>query len=241
MSDLFKAAKAKPVSSNYSAEDISKCSRGWSPCAAAPACISAAATKTAMHHLINEVFDNAMDEAVAGHASLDRGRFATRATASPLRDNGRGIPVDPHPKFPKISALEVISHHAACGRKVQRQGLSHGGWPAWRGYLGRERPLRTICVWKSRANSSSIAQDLFARPAQKQNEKTRQRAKRPPRYDSVTFHPDAEIFGAKSKFRPEKIYKLIRSKAYLFRGVEMRWKCDPGVDSRRQQSAGETR
>ena len=103
MSDLFKAAKTKPVASNYSADSI-EVLEGLEPVRRRPGMYIGGSDENAMHHLINEVFDNAMDEAVAGHASfitvdLQPGNRIT------ITDNGRGIPVDPHPKFPKISAL----------------------------------------------------------------------------------------------------------------------------------------
>jgi topoisomerase-4 subunit B len=118
MSDLFKAAKAKPVSSNYSAEHI-EVLEGLEPVRRRPGMYIGGSDENAMHHLINEVFDNAMDEAVAGHASFITVDLQPNNRIT-ITDNGRGIPVDPHPRFPKISALEVI---LTCGRKVQRQSL----------------------------------------------------------------------------------------------------------------------
>lgn len=222
MSDLFKAAKTKPVASQYSADSI-EVLEGLEPVRRRPGMYIGGSDENAMHHLINEVFDNAMDEAVAGHASfitvdLQAGNRIT------ITDNGRGIPVDPHPKFPKISALEVILTTLHAGGKFNDKvyhtaGGLHGVGISVVNALSDEMRVEVA------RDQQLYAQDYSRGAPQSKIQKLGSVKNR--RGTSVTFRPDAEIFGAKSKFRPEKIYKLIRSKAYLFRGVEVRWNCAP--------------
>lgn len=224
MSDLFSkssAAKAKPPT-EYSAQDI-QVLEGLEPVRHRPGMYIGGSDETAMHHLINEVFDNSMDEAVAGHASFIEVEMAPDNVIT-IRDNGRGIPVDPHPKFPKKSALEVILTTLHAGGKFNDKvyhtaGGLHGVGisvvNALSSYLlvevAREQKLY------SQTYSRGLPQEKIQSLGAIKNR----------RGTSVTFQPDPDIFGMKARFRPEKVYKLIRSKAYLFRGVEIRWKCDP--------------
>lgn len=224
MSDLFKAAKTKPVASTYSAESI-EVLEGLEPVRRRPGMYIGGSDENAMHHLINEVFDNAMDEAVAGHASfievdLEPGNRIT------ITDNGRGIPIDPHPKFPKKSALEVILTTLHAGGKFNDKvyhtaGGLHGVGISVVNALADEMRIEVA------REGQLYAQDYSRGNPQGKLEKLGAIKNR--RGTRVMFHPDAEIFGAKAKFRADKIYKLIRSKAYLFRGVEIRWKCDPSL------------
>ncbi len=177
---------------------------------------------TAMHHLVNEVFDNAMDEAVAGHASrievsLQPGNRIT------IRDNGRGIPIDPHPKFPKKSALEVILTTLHSGGKFSDKiyhtaGGLHGVGISVVNALASELEVEV-------AREKQLWRQTYSRGApQSKLEKAGAAPNR--RGTSISFVPDDEIFGEK-KFNPERIFKLIRAKAYLFKGVEIRWECAP--------------
>ncbi len=230
MSDLFKAAKAKPVAASYSADSI-EVLEGLEPVRRRPGMYIGGSDEGAMHHLINEVFDNAMDEAVAGHASfievdLQPGNRIT------IRDNGRGIPVDPHPKFPKKSALEVILTTLHAGGKFNDKvyhtaGGLHGVGISVVNALSDE--MRVEVAREQQLYAQDYARGTPLGKIQKLGAVKNRRG------TSVMFHPDAEIFGAKAKFRPEKVYKLVRSKAYLFRGVEIRWNCSPellGEDSK---------
>lgn len=223
MSDLFSkqsAAKTKPAT-EYSAQDI-QVLEGLEPVRHRPGMYIGGSDETAMHHLINEVFDNAMDEAVAGHATFIEIEMAPDNVIT-VRDNGRGIPVDPHPKFPKKSALEVILTTLHAGGKFNDKvyhtaGGLHGVGisvvNALSSYLlvevAREQKLY------SQTYSRGIPQEKIQSLGAVKNR----------RGTTVVFQPDPDIFGMKARFRPEKVYKLIRSKAYLFRGVEIRWKCD---------------
>ncbi|MFZ4540355.1 MAG: DNA topoisomerase IV subunit B [Rickettsiales bacterium] len=235
MSDLFKAAKTKPVLSNYSADSI-EVLEGLEPVRRRPGMYIGGSDENAMHHLINEVFDNSMDEAVAGHASwievdLQPGNVIT------IRDNGRGIPIDPHPKFPKKSALEVILTTLHAGGKFNDKvyhtaGGLHGVGISVVNALSDE--MRVEVAREQQLYAQDYSRGAPLGKIQKLGSVKNRRG------TSVMFHPDAEIFGAKAKFRPEKVYKLIRSKAYLFRGVEIRWNCAEsllGEDSKVPSSA----
>ncbi|MGE3935785.1 MAG: DNA topoisomerase IV subunit B, partial [Rhodospirillaceae bacterium] len=179
----------------------------------------------AMHHLVAEVLDNAMDEAVAGHADWIDLELAADGTVT-VRDNGRGIPIDPHPKFKNKSALEVVmttlhSGGKFSGKVYSTSGGLHGVGISVVNALSDRMSVevaRNKNVWSqeyARGAPTGKLRDLGA---------TGNR-----RGTTVRFHPDPEIFGAKAAFKPAMLYRLARSKAYLFRGVEIRWSCDPGL------------
>ena len=173
----------------------------------------------ALHHLVAEVLDNAMDEAVAGHATRIEVEFHADHAVT-IRDNGRGIPVDPHPKFPGKSALEVIlctlhSGGKFSGKAYATSGGLHGVGASvvnalsdhMRVEVARNRELY------AQAFSRGIPQGPLTRIGPAPNR----------RGTSVTFHPDAEIFGSLT-LKPHRLFKMARSKAYLFSGVEIRWR-----------------
>ena len=173
----------------------------------------------ALHHLVAEVLDNAMDEAVAGHANRIEVELHADYSVT-IRDNGRGIPVDPHPKFPDKSALEVIlcTLHAGgkfSGKAYQTSGGLHGVGASvvnalsdhMRVEVARNRELFV------QEFSRGIPQGPVAKAGPAPNR----------RGTSVTFHADEEIFGS-HRFRPSRMLQMVRSKAYLFSGVEIRWK-----------------
>ncbi|MEM9248383.1 MAG: DNA topoisomerase IV subunit B, partial [Pseudomonadota bacterium] len=173
----------------------------------------------ALHHLVAEVLDNAMDEAVAGHATRIEVELAADDTVT-IRDNGRGIPVDPHPKFPDKSALEVIlcTLHAGgkfSGKAYQTSGGLHGVGVSVVNALSdhvRVEVARNRELW-AQSFSRGIPQGSVEKVGPAPNR----------RGTTVSFHPDAEIFGS-LRFRPARLFKMVRSKAYLFSGVEIRWK-----------------
>ena len=222
MADLFSAKKSGKDSS-YSAQDI-EVLEGLEPVRRRPGMYIGGTDETAMHHLVNEVFDNAMDEAVAGFASTIEMEIK-KDNVVVIRDNGRGIPVDPHPKFPKKSALEVIltmlhSGGKFGGKVYDTSGGLHGVGISVVNALSDKLEVEVI-------RDKTIYRQSFSRgePASKL-----QKAGQAPKGKgtTVTFHPDEKIFG-KAKFKPEKLFKLARSKAYLFRGVEIEWKCDTSL------------
>jgi topoisomerase IV subunit B len=177
----------------------------------------------ALHHLVAEVLDNAMDEAVAGHANRIEVEFNADFSVT-VRDNGRGMPVDPHPRFPGKSALEVIlcTLHAGgkfSGKAYETSGGLHGvGVSVVNALCDRVsvEVARNRQLWRqdfSRGHPQGPLQSLGQAPNR--------------RGTTVTFHPDAEIFGTSARFRPARLLKMVRSKAYLFSGVEIRWRCAP--------------
>jgi topoisomerase-4 subunit B len=173
----------------------------------------------ALHHLVAEILDNAMDEAVAGHASRIEVELHADDSVT-VRDNGRGIPVDPHPKFPDKSALEVIlcTLHAGgkfSGKAYQTSGGLHGVGASVVNALSEHLRVEV-------ARNRELWVQEFSRghplgPVQKVGPAPNRRG------TTVTFRPDAQIFGH-HRFRPHRLFRMARSKAYLFSGVEIRWK-----------------
>jgi topoisomerase-4 subunit B len=179
----------------------------------------------ALHHLAAEVLDNAMDEAVAGHAS--RIELELHKDGNVLvRDNGRGIPVDPHPKFPKTSALEVILTMLHSGGKFSGDAYKTSG--------GLHGVGVSVVNALSDKLEVEVARDrrLWTQEYCRGKPKTKLKDAGPVqnrRGTVVRFHPDPQIFGAHLHFKPAPLYRMARSKAYLFRGVEIRWWCDPSL------------
>ncbi|MFN6979335.1 MAG: ATP-binding protein, partial [Gemmobacter sp.] len=173
----------------------------------------------ALHHLVAEILDNAMDEAVAGHATRIEVELLADYSVT-VRDNGRGIPVDPHPKFPGKSALEVILCTLHSGGKFSGKAYATSG-----GLHGVGASVVNALSDRMRVevarNRELWVQD-FARgepqgPVQRVGPAPNRRG------TTVTFHADETIFGH-HRFRPARLLKMVRSKAYLFSGVEIRWK-----------------
>ena len=173
----------------------------------------------ALHHLAAEILDNSMDEAVAGHANRIEIELAADYTVT-IRDNGRGMPIDPHPKFPDKSALEVIlcTLHAGgkfSGKAYQTSGGLHGVGASVVNALSDHLRVevarnRTLYAQEfSRGLPQGGLQNLGAAPNR--------------RGTQVSFHADEQIFGS-HRFKPARLFKMVRSKAYLFSGVEIRWK-----------------
>ena len=173
----------------------------------------------AYHHLAAEILDNSMDEAVAGHANRIEVELHADGALT-IRDNGRGIPVDPHPKFPDKSALEVIlctlhSGGKFNGKAYETSGGLHGVGSSVVNALSDRMDVEVAKNKELFAQSFSrgIPQGPLRKLGPTQNR----------RGTSVTFHPDPQIFGQQS-FRPSRLMRLVRSKAYIFSGVEIRWK-----------------
>jgi topoisomerase-4 subunit B len=175
----------------------------------------------ALHHLAAEVLDNAMDEAVAGHASrievtLDEGNRLT------ISDNGRGIPVDEHPKYPGKSALEVIMTTLHSGGKFSGKAYATSGGLHGVGIsvVNALSSLTRIEVARGKElYAQEFSKGLATGPLKHLGGTPNRRG------TTVSFIPDTEIFGEDAKFKPARLFKLARSKAYLFAGVEIRWKC----------------
>ncbi len=224
MSDDLFASAPSTSSGNYDASAI-EVLEGLEPVRRRPGMYIGGTDERAFHHLAAEVLDNAMDEAVAGHAtrievSLQPGNRLT------IVDNGRGIPVDPHPKFPGKSALEVIMTTLHSGGKFSDKAYAtsgglHGVGVSVVNALSSETVIEV-------ARNKELFRQRFARGlAVTSLEKLGAAPNR--RGTSVSFVPDTEIFGEHTIFKPTRLYRLVRSKAYLFAGVEIRWRCDPSL------------
>ena len=220
--DLFGGGQGKATDS-YSAKDI-EVLEGLEPVRRRPGMYIGGTDETALHHLAAELLDNAMDEAVAGHASF------IEVTLEPdnwltVRDNGRGIPVDPHPKFKNLSALEVIfttlhSGGKFGGKVYATSGGLHGVGSSVVNALSAAMQVevaRDRFLWKqSYARGKPTTKLINAGPVHNR------------RGTSIRCQPDPKVFGAIG-FSPARLYRLCRSKAYLFRGVQIRWACDPSL------------
>ena len=222
MADLF--ASPTPAQPAYDASSI-EVLEGLEPVRRRPGMYVGGTDERALHHLAAEVLDNAMDEAVAGHATrievtLEPGNRLT------VVDNGRGIPVDPHPKFPDKSALEVILSTLHSGGKFAGKAYATSGG------------LHGVGVSVVNALSSDTVVEV-ARDRQLYRQRFSKGVTLGPleqagaapnrRGTSVALTPDTEIFGLELLFKPQRLYRLARSKAYLFAGVEIRWRCDPSL------------
>ena len=224
MSDDLFASAPSTSSGNYDASSI-EVLEGLEPVRRRPGMYIGGTDERALHHLAAEVLDNAMDEAVAGHANRIEVTLAAgnRLTIS---DNGRGIPVDPHPKFPDKSALEVILTTLHSGGKFSDKAYATSGGLHGVGVsvvnalsddtvveVARNRELYRQTFAKGLATSP--LENIGAAPNR--------------RGTSLAFTPDATIFGTDAAFKPARLHRLARSKAYLFAGVEIRWRCDPAL------------
>jgi topoisomerase-4 subunit B len=223
--DLFdEEAAASGASKGYTAKDI-EVLEGLEPVRRRPGMYIGGTDERALHHLAAEILDNAMDEAVAGHASRIEIELAPDDVLL-IRDNGRGIPIDPHPKFKNKSALEVImtTLHAGGkfgGKVYDTSGGLHGVGSSVVNALSEwmevevARDRRAYKQRFERGHAVTKLKDMGAAPNW--------------RGTIVSFKPDDKIFGASTHFSPRMLYRMARSKAYLFRGVEIRWNCDPSL------------
>ncbi len=173
----------------------------------------------ALHHMVAEIIDNSMDEAVAGFATRIEVEFHEDRSVT-IRDNGRGIPIDPHPKFPDKSALEVIFCTLKAGGKFTDDAYQTSGGLNGVGSSVVNALSDHLRVEVAR-NKEVHAMEFSRGIPQTRLEKIGTTPNR--RGTSVTFHPDAEIFGSQ-QLKPARLFKMARSKAYLFSGVEIRWK-----------------
>jgi len=221
-------ASAKPAvtagEAGYTARDI-EVLEGLEPVRRRPGMYIGGTDEKAMHHLFAEVIDNAMDEALAGHADWIDVKLTADGFVT-VTDNGRGMPVDPHPKFPKKSALEIImcTLHAGGkfdGKAYETSGGLHGVGVSVTNALSERMEVEV-------ARGGKLYAMAFERGAPQGKLKEMGRVPNR-RGTSVRFKPDAKIFGAKAAFKPARLFKMSRSKAYLFGGVEIRWSCDKAL------------
>ncbi len=217
-----KASKASGGDGGYSAKHI-EVLEGLEPVRRRPGMYIGGTDEKALHHLFAEVIDNSMDEALAGHADwieveLDKDGFLA------ITDNGRGMPVDNHPKFKNKSALEVIMCTLHAGGKFDSEVYETSGG------------LHGVGVSVTNALSERLEVDVWREQTQyhmafergKPKGKLEKLGRAPnKRGTRVRFKPDPEIFGKKAAFDPARVFKMARSKAYLYGGVEIRWSCAP--------------
>ncbi|SNY93760.1 topoisomerase-4 subunit B [Cohaesibacter sp. ES.047] len=220
------AGKAAPTipeaKADYTAADI-EVLEGLEPVRRRPGMYIGGTDEKALHHLFAEVIDNSMDEAVAGYASWIEVELQANNTLV-ITDNGRGIPVDPHPKFKDKSALEVILTTLHAGGKFDSKVYETSGGLHGVGVSVVNALSESLVVEVAR--NKKLYRQSFARGiAQGQIEELGDVHNR--RGTKVSFKPDYEIFGKKARFKPEQLLNMARSKAYLFGGVEIRWACAP--------------
>jgi topoisomerase-4 subunit B len=213
-----------PGEGDYNASSI-EVLEGLEPVRRRPGMYIGGTDSNAMHHLFAEVIDNAMDEAVAGHAKVIEVALEEGGWVS-VTDNGRGMPVDPHPKFKDKSALEVIMTVLHAGGKFdsgayETSGGLHGVGVSVVNALSARTEVE---VWRTQTQYRQVFER--GKPVTKLETLGRVANKRGTR---VRFLPDPQIFGAAAKFDPARLFKMTRSKAYLFGGVEIRWRCAPAL------------
>ena len=223
MSDLFKNDNTAK-SNSYGAEDI-EVLEGLEPVRRRPGMYIGGTDERALHHLVGEILDNAMDEAVAGHANRIEIELNVDNSVT-ITDNGRGIPVEMHPKFKDKSALEVIFTTLHAGGKFDSGAYQTAG--GLHGVGSSVVNALSDWMWVEVAREKQLYKQSYAR-GKVTSKLENLGSVNNRRGTTVCFHPDAEIFGEKAHFKPSWLFQMARSKAYLFRGVEIRWKCDPSL------------
>jgi topoisomerase-4 subunit B len=217
-----KASQPKDGSESYDARHITVL-KGLEPVRRRPGMFIGGTDEKAMHHLFAEVIDNSMDEAVAGHATFIEVELGADGFLT-VTDNGRGIPVDPHPESPEQSALEVIMTTLHAGGKFDSKVYETSGGLHGVG-VSVVNALSDYCEVEV-ARGRQLYRQRFSRGVplgglEKLGDVQNRRGTR------TRFHPDPDIFGKNAHFEPARVYRMARSKAYLFGGVEIRWSCDP--------------
>src|SRR5512136_995902 len=218
------ASRSTGAEAGYTARDI-EVLEGLEPVRRRPGMYIGGTDEKALHHLFAEVIDNSMDEALAGYATFIEVELSADGFLT-VTDNGRGIPVDPHPKFPKKSALEVIMCTLHAGGKFdskvyETSGGLHGVGVSVVNALSSRLEVEV-------ARGQKLYRMAFERghPKGKLEDLGKINNRRGTR---IRFKPDTDIFSTKAAFKPERIFKMTRSKAYLYGGVEIRWHCDKAL------------
>ena len=214
------AAKKASEAEHYSAKDI-EVLEGLEPVRRRPGMYVGGTDEAALHHLAAEALDNAMDEVLAGYASWIDIELEGDGSVT-VRDNGRGIPVEPHPRFKDISALEVVMTTLHAGGKFgsdayKTAGGLHGVGISVVNALSDRMTVEVVreqTLWVQTYSRGKAGTKLLNKGSARNRRGT-----------TVSFHPDPEIFGPDVGFRADRLYAMARSKAYLFKGVEIRWRC----------------
>ena len=221
--DLFSAkSEVRLADKDYTAKDI-EVLEGLEPVRKRPGMYIGGSDETAMHHLVSEIFDNSMDEAVAGFATRIELHLDVDGTVT-VKDNGRGIPIDQHPRYPEKSALEVImttlhSGGKFSGKVYETSGGLHGVGMSVVNALSDRMSVEVVRdkeIWRQEYSRGHVVKGLTNIGAIANRRGT-----------TISFHADPEIFGEKSKMRPKILYTQAKSKAFLYKGVEIRWSCAP--------------
>src|SRR3569833_3974507 len=214
--------RATAHSSSYSAADI-EVLEGLEPVRRRPGMYIGGTDSNALHHLFAEVIDNCMDEAIAGHASRIEVHFGADGYLT-VTDNGRGIPVENHPKFPKQSTLEIVMTTLQAGGKFDSKAYETSGGLHGVG-VSVVNALSDELITEV-ASNGILYRQTYSRG--KPTSKVIEGGKVQNRRGVVQrFHPDPQIFGKDTHFSAPRLFKMTRAKAYLFGGVEIRWSCDP--------------
>ena len=235
MSDLFEANETAKAGNDYSAQSI-EVLEGLEPVRHRPGMYIGGTDETALHHLVAEILDNSMDEAVAGYATKIDVRMNADYSVT-IADNGRGIPVDPHPKYPDKSALEVIMTVLHSGGKFGGSAYKVSGGLHGVG-LSVVNALSEKLVVEIARDKKLYRQEYSRGYPQGPLELIGNAPNR--RGTSITFRPDPEIFGVTSNLLPNKIYRMARSKAFLFKGIHINWSCAPELLSEGDITPAET-
>ncbi len=217
---------AQPAADAYGASDI-EILEGLEPVRRRPGMYIGGTDANAYHHLFAEVIDNSMDEAIAGHATRIEVHLGADGYIT-VTDNGRGIPVEKHPKFPNRSTLEIVHTVLHAGGKFdskayETSGGLHGVGVSVVNALSDDMVVEV-------ARDQQLHRIIFSRGKVVQDVEAVGRVQNR-RGTSTRFHPDPEIFGATAHFSPGRIFRMTRAKAYLFGGVELRWSCDESLAS----------
>jgi len=215
------ASRGGGAEGEYTARDI-EVLEGLEPVRRRPGMYIGGTDEKALHHLFAEVIDNSMDEALAGHATFIEVELTADGFLT-VTDNGRGMPIDPHPKFPKKSALEVIMCTLHAGGKFdskvyETSGGLHGVGVSVVNALSSRVEVEV-------ARGQQLYRMSFERGVPKGKLESLGKVNNR-RGTRVRFKPDTDIFGAKATFKPQRVFGMARSKAYLFGGIEIRWHCD---------------
>jgi topoisomerase-4 subunit B len=223
MDTLFK--KERLPQTKYTAGDI-EVLEGLEPVRHRPGMYIGGTDERALHHLAAEIIDNSMDEAVAGHASTIKVHLATGNELS-IQDNGRGIPIDPHPKNPKISALEVILTTLHAGGKFKEgayytAGGLHGVGISVVNALSSKLKVEVV-------RDGQAVYQIYAQGVPKTLLKPIEGPRPFQRGTRITFHPDFDIFEKGASLKAKKLYDFLHAKAYLYKGVKIYWSCDPSL------------
>jgi topoisomerase-4 subunit B len=209
-----------PNKSTYSAKNI-EVLEGLEPVRKRPGMYIGSTNEQGLHHLVNEVLDNSIDEVVAGHATEVFFHYKKNGSIA-IKDNGRGIPIDFHPKFKNKRALEIVLSTLHAGGKFDSNSYKTSGG------------LHGVGISVVNALSSSLEVAVFknskkySQTYSKGKAKTKikiEKCKKNEKGTEVIFIPDETIFET-TKFSPKKLYDFIKMKAVLVSGTSIDFKID---------------